>query len=251
MNYWLAVAIGNSRIHWALFKEDSLIISWDTEHLHHPISTEDIADSIATRYSHKLDFSELKVVLASVVPTQTAYWQQYPHLKVVTLADIPLKGIYPTMGIDRALALYGAAEIYGYPCLVIDGGTALTFTGVDRNKKLIGGAIVAGLRSQIRALSLSTAALPQIQLPDSIPSLWATNTNSAIASGIVHTLTAAVHRYIHHWQQQYPDSSILITGGDSKTLLQYLQQLYPDAAKAVTRDSDLIFWGMQRVNALL
>jgi len=44
----------------------------------------------------------------------------------------------------RALAVLGAGKKYGFPCLVIDAGTALTFTGVDRDKKLVGGAIDPG-----------------------------------------------------------------------------------------------------------
>jgi type III pantothenate kinase len=30
---WLALAIGNSRLHWALFQENKLQSSWDTQHL--------------------------------------------------------------------------------------------------------------------------------------------------------------------------------------------------------------------------
>ena len=39
--------------------------------------------------------------------------------------------MYPTLGIDRALALYSAGSTFRFPVLVIDAGTALRFTGAD------------------------------------------------------------------------------------------------------------------------
>jgi type III pantothenate kinase len=83
--------------------------------------------------------------LASVVPNQTALWQDYSNVHEITLDQVPLQGIYPTLGIDRALALWGAGETWGWPMLVIDAGTALTLTGADANRCLIGGAILPGL----------------------------------------------------------------------------------------------------------
>jgi len=63
-----------------------------------------------------------------VVPNQRELWANYGNLRIITLKDIPLLDLYPTFGIDRALAVLGAGKKYGFPCLVIDAGTALTFT---------------------------------------------------------------------------------------------------------------------------
>ena len=245
MQYKLAVAIGNSRLHFALFQDSHLEISWDTAHLQEPISVETIQSLIPVEYRPRFNKLKPKIVLASVVPSQTVYWLHYPQLKQVFLTEIPLRDLYPTMGIDRALAIYGAGEYYGYPCLVIDGGTALTFTGVDQERTLVGGAILPGLRSQIRALSQQTSALPEIILPNSLPPLWAKDTTTAIACGIIHTLTTGVAHYIAQWQREYPTSSIILTGGDGKTLLRYLQQSNLETAQAIKCDRSLIFRGIQ------
>ena len=87
-------------------------------------------------------------ILASVVPSQTALWQIYPNVHIINLDQIPLQGVYPTLGIDRALALWGAGKTWGFPMLVIDAGTAMTFTGADANQCLVGGAILPGLGLQ-------------------------------------------------------------------------------------------------------
>ena len=70
----------------------------------------------------------------------------------IGLEDIPLEGLYPSLGVDRALALWGAGATWGFPCLVIDGGTALTLTGGNGDGFLVGGAILPGLRLQLQSL---------------------------------------------------------------------------------------------------
>jgi len=181
--------------------------------------------------------------LASVVPEQTKLFLDYPYLKLLQLADIPLKNLYPTLGIDRALAILGSGENYGFPSLVIDGGTALTLTGVNQNKELIGGAILPGVGLQFQSLSIKTAALPRLNLPQTLPNRWAMNTEDAIASGILYTVLSGLVNFIEDWLEQFPDSNIILTGGDGERLLRYLQEIYPDLANYCKFDPYLIFLG--------
>jgi type III pantothenate kinase len=141
------------------------------------------------------------IVIASVVPHQTDLWQTwldrsaYPY-RILSLADIPLAGLYPTLGIDRALAGLGVGQRLGFPCLTIDGGTALTFTGFSSTGSsrssltvpdnilhedslhdpsdvppshnpaigiLIGGAILPGMGLQYRSLGQQTAQLSAVR----------------------------------------------------------------------------------------
>jgi type III pantothenate kinase len=149
------------------------------------------------------------------------------------------------LGIDRALALWGAGEIYGFPVLVIDGGTALTFTGADASGRLVGGAILSGLRSQLRSLATNTAALPEVELPTQMPPRWALNTPEAIKSGTIYTLIAGIQDFVTAWREEFPDSKVVITGGDRSYLLHYLQIYSPEISAAVIADPHLIFWGMR------
>jgi type III pantothenate kinase len=130
---------------------------------------------------------------------------------------------------------------------VIDAGTALTFTGVNQQQQLIGGAILPGLKLQLQSLGNQTAALPQIQLPQSLPIRWSTNTPQAIASGVIYTVLAGLHNFITDWYHQFPDSQIIFTGGDSSFLLQSLQKLFPAMATKINIDPNLIFWGARLV----
>lgn len=255
---WLALMIGNSRLHWAWFVGTTLEQAWDTNPL--PANT---VERLVRRWASGIlpkeilppvlmsqssdTFNHLPVYLASVVPAQTPLWQAYPATKVITLADVPLQGLYPTLGIDRALALLGAGKMLGYPVLVIDAGTALTFTGVDADHQLMGGAILPGLGLQLQFLAKSTAALPAVSLPIQLPSRWAKQTSGAIESGVVYTVLAGIRDFIEDWQSQFPGSQIAITGGDSQVLLTYLQAQFPEISHQLIADPYLIFWGIRTI----
>jgi type III pantothenate kinase len=241
-NIQIGLSIGNSRYHWAWFLNTKIQSSWDSEYC-----TPDQAvnllpiDLQAIIEAHLIQLEKMPILLASVVPAQTAIWQQLAQVQIITLADIPLHGLYPTLGIDRALSIFGAGETYGYPVLVIDGGTALTITGIDDRRQLIGGAILPGLSLQLRSLATGTAALPAIEIPSQLPARWSDNTPGSIASGILHTVTAGIKDFIQDWQRLYPDSQIIFTGGDGEILYRYLSV----AAITQTRcDRQLLFHGL-------
>lgn len=267
-NCWLALAIGNSRSHWAGFRGNILEDAWDTPHL----SSSAIARLIGARFDFRVwaeeeralggrGFEGLKLPswqpsevapslwIASVVPSELALWQTYQAARVITLQQIPLQRTYPTLGIDRALALWGAGTQLGWPVLAVDGGTALTFTGGDRDCSLVGGAILPGLGLQLRSLQQKTAALPLVEAPlvASPPPRWALNTEDAILSGVTYALLAGIRDFIEAWWREFPGSAVALTGGDRALLLHYLQALFPDIAARVTADPHLIFWGMRAV----
>ena len=257
----LALAIGNSRLHWALLSTENVLSTWDTDYL----DQETIAllipncndlSTLITLSGHPLHPPQLPIaplLLASVVPAQTHLWQHSVHTQTITLDQSPVQGIYPTMGIDRALAVLGAGRCYGFPVLVIDGGTALTFTGVDGDRQVVGGAILPGLRLQGRSLTQHTAALPEIDFfEDAISSgsaliRWAKRTPDAIRSGIFYTVLAGIFDFIQHWQQNYSGNFIVFTGGDGQFLLAQMQKQYPQLTSDVVFNAGLVFEGLRTV----
>ncbi|MGL5835140.1 MAG: pantothenate kinase [Waterburya sp.] len=249
---WLALVAGNSRLHWGWFKHHSLIDTWDTPHLGNKVKPRQLPQLFFPANFIQQGLLDIPVYLASVVSQQTNCWQNYEQINLINLPDIKLINLYPTMGIDRALATWGAIATYHQACLVIDGGTALTFTGADQQGHLIGGAILPGLRSLLRNLNQTTSALPKVKLPDTLPPRWALDTDTAIASGILYTAIAGVHSYIVDWRAQFPDSKVIFTGGDGEILWRFLQQhlqeQLPELAPQITVDPNLIFQGIRLVH---
>nr|WP_228014795.1 pantothenate kinase [Fortiea sp. LEGE XX443] len=261
----MALEIGNSRLHWALFVGETLNCTWNTDYLPDLViqqlgncqTLDDLppeifpTSPIEGQEDHTLPgfSSPLPLVIASVVPQQTALWQTYPHNRIITLDDVPLKNTYPTLGIDRALALWGAGVKWGFPMLVIDAGTALTFTGADIQQCLIGGAILPGLGLQFASLGQKTGQLPQIEIGNikSLPERFALNTPEAIQSGVIYTLIAGIKDFMTAWWDLLPESKVAIKGGDRTLLMNYMQTLYPEIAARLIVEPNLIFWGMQSI----
>ena len=235
----IALMIGNSRLHWAIFSGTALQETWDTDHF-----TPETANQFLREFNSA---SPLPLVLASVVPQQTALWQNYPKLRIITLDQLPLWGLYPTLGIDRALALLGAGVQLGWPVMIVDAGTALTFTGADVNRHFVGGAILPGLALQLSSQAQKTAALPLIKLPENLPSRWAMDSVEAIESGVIYTIIAGVRDFIQDWRHKFPESKIVLTGGDRTFLLTYLTQMFPDLASTIIEAPLAIFWGITEV----
>lgn len=253
---WLALMVGNSRLHWALFINNSIDTAWDTEHL-----SESEIEKLAQTNTLPLSPSSscpiflspkipITLVLASVVPSQTKLWQTYPNIRLITVNQVPITGTYSSLGIDRALAVFGAGKNYGFPILVIDTGTALTLTGADANQRLVGGAILPGLGLQFASLGKQTAQLPLLNTKDlaELPPRFALDTTSAIKSGIIYTLLAGIKDFMDQWLLLFPNSKIAITGGDCEVLKSYLEDNFPEIGEKIILDKNLIFWGMREVN---
>jgi len=245
---WLALAIGNSRLHWAEFANVQLQQFWQVPHL--------MADSMAelppVLQEQLADHPELWIV--SVVPQQNLPWQNWPNTHWISLDQIPLRNLYPTLGLDRAVALWGAIATYGGPVLVIDAGTGLTFTAAGADHQLLGGAILPGLQLQVQALGQGTAALPTLDLSaydTELPPRWAHNTPDAIASGILYTVLAGIRDFVTTWQHQFPARPILLTGGDGDRLHRLLQTLDPLLGQTIQLAPHLIFQGIQQLRTIL
>ncbi len=224
---FLMIAIGNTRIKAAIFNSNSqLIKEYAVSHQDLPV----LEMELGTR-----DFKW--IAIASVVPNLITTWHNRENVQIITTEDVPLQGLYATMGCDRALASFGAGERYGYPILVIDAGTAITLTGIDGDKNLVGGAIMAGLRSQFAILHQNTAALPNLSIPKILPPRWGVDTVSSIQAGISQILLAGLQVYIDDWRSLFPNTKVIITGGDGASLHQW-------GLDADIIDQSLIFWGI-------
>lgn len=255
---WLALMIGNSRLHFGYFADAILQNTWDTNHLQQKENKSNISQkktinknlkSILETNNINLNYG-MPLLIASVVPEQTALWQTYPNSDLITLDKLPLQGLYSTLGIDRALAVLGAGTNFGWPVLVIDAGTAITFTGADAKKQIVGGAILPGLRLQLSSLSRGTAMLPSIDIPLELPTQWAKQTATAIQSGIIYTILAGMKNYVISWLEKFPDSQIVLTGGDRPILSSHFTTLFPELAAIIIDTPDVIFWGMAKVASI-
>lgn len=105
--------------------------------------------------------------------------------------------VYTSVGVDRCANLYAAKKYYGSPSMVIDGGTALTWTGTDEKGEFKGGGISLGLGLRFSGLAEHTSNLPLLKIEKILKRLkecktsqkpletYATSTEDAILIGVL------------------------------------------------------------------
>ena len=69
-----------------------------------------------------------------------------------------------SIGADRLANAAAVAQLYGYPAIVVDFGTAVTFDIVSADGAYIGGVIAPGLEAMTNFLYQRTALLPKLTL---------------------------------------------------------------------------------------
>jgi len=164
------------------------------------------------------------VVIGSVVPQALQRIQGYLEGKLdrnaLVVGDtIPLPidvGVAEAkaIGVDRVCAAAAAYEKLQTGCIIVDFGSAVTVDLVDDEGTLVGGAILPGLKMQLRALHEQTAVLPEVEpgLPDTP---YGRNTTEAMQAGVCRGIVGAVRGLVEAYASslnRWPQ--VIGTGGD-------------------------------------
>lgn len=131
------------------------------------------------------------VIVSSVVPTKnkviTAAASVARTLFLSAALDLGVGVNYPaprSIGADRLANAAAVAQLYGYPAIVVDFGTAVTFDVVSARGDYIGGVIAPGLEAMTNFLYQRTALLPKLSLHEPKRAIGKT-TRDAMMSGAV------------------------------------------------------------------
>ncbi len=121
------------------------------------------------------------------------------------------------IGADLVANAVAAYDRFRDNVVVVDFGTALTFTVVDKTGKILGVAIAPGVHTAMRSLAGNTALLPEIplELPDSV---IGTNTVHAMQAGIMCGFAGLVEGILKRIRKETGKCKIISTGGLSEVL---------------------------------
>ena len=89
------------------------------------------------------------------------------------------------LGPDLVVGAVAGIEEYGCPLVIIDMGTATTFTVVNEKRQVIGGMILPGVGVALDSLTNRTSQLPKISL-DPPKKLIGSNTVDCMKSGVLY-----------------------------------------------------------------
>lgn len=226
----LAIDIGNTNIVFGVNETGKWLNNWriQTDQLKTADEYEVIFRSLLT--SAKNGSTEIsEIILSSVVPSLVHPFTEmlaglFPEAKLNTVSPeiyhrLPVKVLNPyQIGSDLVANAVAAFQKYGKLTMIIDFGTALTFTTIGKDAEIRGVAIAPGLNTAVSALAGKTAQLPQIHLTPP-PSVLGENTTHAIQSGIVFGFTGLVDSMFERTQDELREKlSVVATGGLSSII---------------------------------
>jgi type III pantothenate kinase len=205
-----------------------------------------------------LSLSAVKtVVLSSVVPDLT------PTLNVVAAEvfgktpvvvkhdshpEVSVKTDRPDeIGSDLYANAVSAFHKYRRNAVVVDFGTALTFTTVSDKGEVLGVAIAPGLKTAVKALFSNTAQLPEVplQLPESA---LGKNTTHAIQAGILLGYESLVRGMITRIRRELDGDCIAVATGGLSSIIGTLSGEFVEINRNLTLDGLRIIGELKSVS---
>jgi type III pantothenate kinase len=169
------------------------------------------------------------VVFCSVVPAKNReILAVFPQAMAVSpRLDLGVGIDYPdpkSIGPDRLANAAACAALHGFPAIVVDFGTAVTFDVLSTNGAYIGGVIAPGLNAMTGYLHEKTALLPRVTLREPKSAVGRT-TREAMLSGAVHGYRGLVREILARiTAEEFPKKkpTVVATGGDAELIAQGL-----------------------------
>lgn len=248
----LTIDIGNSTIVWGLFRQGTLTGPWRT--VTDPSrTTEDYGRALADQL-RSAGVSPEQVsgaILCSVVPALTPLivraTQDLFHRRPLTVSSdmdtgLTLRYADPReLGADRLVNAAAAYDQYRTDLIVVDLGTATTFTVVTKAGECVGGAIAPGLGISAEALSGKTAQLPKVELRPPAR-IVGRDTVGSIQSGLVHGHAALVDGLVARLQDELGHRVLVVATGGFSSLIGPLSHAIHEIRPNLTLEGlDLLY----------
>ncbi len=174
------------------------------------------------------------IVVSSVVPRKNkAIAAASGSARVLFLSpklDLGVGVDYPaprSIGADRLANAAAVAQLYGYPAIVVDFGTAVTFDVVSARGDYVGGVIAPGLEAMTSFLYQRTALLPKLTLREPKRAIGKT-TRDAMMSGAVFGYRGLVREILVRVRLENFGRSkprIVATGGYAQLIARKLPEI--------------------------
>lgn len=152
--------------------------------------------------------------------------RSYQKLKVSTARPNEI-------GSDLMCNVTAAVEYFGGACVIVDFGTALTFTVVGGDGKVMGVSIVPGLKTAIKALFSNTSKLPEVELK--LPkSVLGKNTTHSIQAGILYGYSGLVKGILETIFEELGSKCPVVATGGLSSILSNIQHLFARVDRNLT-----------------
>ncbi|NCB30850.1 MAG: type III pantothenate kinase, partial [Clostridia bacterium] len=226
----LVMDVGNTNIKTGLFQDGKLYSSWRLT-----TNTKRTADEYGVRmecFFRHMGIPTTSVdglIMSSVVPAVNytlehmceLYFHGQRPLVVNSNMKLNLRILYDypdKLGADRICNAVAAYHTYGGPLVVVDFGTATSFSVVNQDGDFVGGLICPGLMVSADALVENTAQLRKVEVIKPARVI-AANTEDSIRSGLIRGYVGQVDYIIRQIERELGyEIRTIATGGMSNMI---------------------------------
>lgn len=243
----LAIDIGNTHIVVGGVKEERVVFSERlTTGAHTELEYVMSLKALLDLYGERVEKVEGSII-ASVVPKETGVVRRAIEKLTGKKALLVGPGVKTGLnivtdnpaqvGADMIVSAVAGLKYYGAPLVIIDMGTATTFSVLDNSSRFIGTVIMPGVRTSLDALAASTAQLPGISI-EAPRKVVGRNTVDSMKSGIVFGEAACIDGLIDRIEEETGfDVTVVATGGAAESIIMHCR-------RTIIYDSELTLKGL-------
>ena len=220
----IVINVGNTNVRFGLFEDDQCTTSWIINTKPYRTRDEFFVQFKILYQTYNVDVTKVdKIIIGSVVPQLThdisSALYKIHGLEAVIVdrkTHSPVHHKSNQMGTDIYANLVAAHFLYpDKKKIILDFGTALTASCIDKDGEVLGVIIAPGVITSLNSLVKQTAQLPEIELTKP-KSVLGHDTVSCMTSGMVYGFLGMVEGFIDRINEEVKDNCFVIaTGGVS------------------------------------
>ncbi len=245
----LAIDIGNTNIVFGCFDGEEILFRERAATSQRSTPLEYAAVIRTALQLHGFEAASISgAIISSVVPTVTSTMKR----AVEKLVDVRVMVVGPgiktglsilidnpaQLGSDLVVGAVASMNEYPLPQIVIDLGTATTFSVINEKRDFLGGIILTGMAVSADALTSKTAQLPKIAF-EAPKRVIGTNTVDSMKSGLMFGTASMIDGMIDRIEEELGTAcTIISTGGLAGTVT-------PLCKHDIILDDDLLLKGLR------
>lgn len=244
----LAIDIGNTNIVMGGFDGNKIVFM---ERISSNQKTTDLEYAVTVKTALEMNDITIDsitgVVMSSVVPSITNTFrravEKLTDAKTIIVGPGVKTGLKiliddpGQLGSDLVVDAVAGIEEYPVPQIIIDMGTATTFSVIGKDKGYLGGVITTGMAVSADALFSRTSQLPRISF-DKPKRVIGKNTVDCMKSGIMYSTASGIDGMIERLEEELGEKcTVIATGGLASIVM-------PLCKRKIILDEDLMLKGL-------
>lgn len=225
----LAIDIGNTNIVIGCFEGERILFVERVSTNHSATDLEYASTIRMAMHIHDMDAAAMEgAIISSVVPTLTGTVkraiEKYAGVKVTVVGPGIKTGLSiqidnpAQLGSDLVVDAVAGISSYPTPQIIVDMGTATTYSVIDRRKNYVGTLITTGVSISADALTSATSQLPKIGF-DSPRMVIGKNTVDSMRAGLMYSNAAAIDGICDRIEEELGEKcTVIATGGLSSVV---------------------------------